>query len=596
MEEELNGRQHSTSFESLDTLIHKWKTGELKEVLDDWRWIFTYTLRYKWIVAYCLVLGVVSTTLGLIGSIASKYLIDIVTGYQTDKLWILITVFVGSSLFGLTVGSVLSRVNAKLGIYINNDIQADIFDKIIDADWLALNKYSHGDVLNRFNGDISAVSSNAIGWIPSIIIAMYQFVATFCVIWYYDHIMALLAFVSAPFLLLASRTVIKKQREYGKRVRQMSSEMMTFEVETFYNFDTIKSFGVSSLYGRKLRDWQQKFKKVSLDYNWFTIKTNIYLSVVGMLVGFLVFGYCLFRLWTHAITFGTMTLFMRQREALSGAFNRLIGIIPSFLNSSISAHRIRELVELPREVHVERSNRLDAYAAEGLTIEMQDADFAYREGNNVIRQSQLVARAGEIVALVGASGEGKTTLIRLILGLVYPQSGTVKLRSIDGTEVEMNAETRHLMAYVPQGNTILQGTVAENLRMGKENATDAELEEALRTACAWEFVERMPDGLNSKVGERGRGLSEGQVQRLAIARALLRDAPVLLLDEATSALDVTTERKVLGNIIKRQPNKTCIVTTHRPTVLSMCQRVYRVIDTHVTELSAEESARMAMDF
>ena len=596
MEEELNNRQRSTSFESIDTLIHKWKTGELKEVFDDWRWIFTYTLRYKWIVAYCLVLGVVSTTLGLVGSIASKYLIDIVTGYQTDKLWILISVFVGSSLFGLTVGSVLSRVNAKLGIYINNDIQADIFDKIIDADWLALNKFSHGDVLNRFNGDISAVSSNAIGWIPSIIIAMYQFGATFCVIWYYDHIMALLAFVSAPFLLLASRTVIKKQREYGKKVRQMSSEMMTFEVETFYNFDTIKSFGVASLYGRKLRDWQQKFKQVSLDYNWFTIKTNIYLSVVGMLVGFLVFGYCLFRLWTHAITFGTMTLFMRQREALSGAFNRLIGIIPSFLNSSISAHRIRELVELPREVHVERSNRLDAYAAEGLTIEMDGADFAYREGHDVIRQSHLVARAGEIVALVGASGEGKTTLIRLILGLVYPQSGSVKLRSLDGTEVEMNAETRHLMAYVPQGNTILQGTVAENLRMGKEDATDAEVEEALRTACAWEFVERMPDGINSKVGERGCGLSEGQVQRLAIARALLRDAPVMLLDEATSALDVTTERKVLSNIVRRQPNKTCIVTTHRPTVLSMCQRVYRVIDTRVTELSAEESARMAMDF
>ena len=596
MEEELNNRQRSTSFESIDTLIHKWKTGELKEVFDDWRWIFTYTLRYKWIVAYCLVLGVVSTTLGLVGSIASKYLIDIVTGYQTDKLWILISVFVGSSLFGLTVGSVLSRVNAKLGIYINNDIQADIFDKIIDADWLALNKFSHGDVLNRFNGDISAVSSNAIGWIPSIIIAMYQFGATFCVIWYYDHIMALLAFVSAPFLLLASRTVIKKQREYGKKVRQMSSEMMTFEVETFYNFDTIKSFGVASLYGRKLRDWQQKFKQVSLDYNWFTIKTNIYLSVVGMLVGFLVFGYCLLRLWTHAITFGTMTLFMLQREALSGAFNRLIGIIPSFLNSSISAHRIRELVELPREVHVERSNRLDAYAAEGLTIEMDGADFAYREGHDVIRQSHLVARAGEIVALVGASGEGKTTLIRLILGLVYPQSGSVKLRSLDGTEVEMNAETRHLMAYVPQGNTILQGTVAENLRMGKEDATDAEVEEALRTACAWEFVERMPDGINSKVGERGRGLSEGQVQRLAIARALLRDAPVMLLDEATSALDVTTERKVLSNIVRRQPNKTCIVTTHRPTVLSMCQRVYRVIDTRVTELSAEESARMAMDF
>ena len=163
-------------------------------------------------------------------------------------------------------------------------------------------------------------------------------------------------------------------------------------------------------------------------------------------------------------------------------------------------------------------------------------------------------------------------------------------------EVEMNAETRHLFAYVPQGNTIITGTIADNMRMAREDATDSDIEDALRTACAWEFVERMPDGINSKLGERGRGLSEGQAQRIAIARAVLRDAPVLLLDEATSALDVTTERLVLRNIIKHHPEKTCIVTTHRPTVLNMCQRVYRVMSTKVTELTEEESSRMAMDF
>ena len=160
----------------------------------------------------------------------------------------------------------------------------------------------------------------------------------------------------------------------------------------------------------------------------------------------------------------------------------------------------------------------------------------------------------------------------------------------------MNAETRHFFAYVPQGNTIIAGTIAENLRMVRENASDDELIEALKLACAWEFVEKLPGNINANIGERGKGLSEGQAQRIAIARAILRDAPVLLLDEATSALDVATERRVLRSIITARPNKTCIVTTHRPSVLSMCRRVYRVMDTRVTELSEEESARMAMDF
>ena len=187
-------------------------------------------------------------------------------------------------------------------------------------------------------------------------------------------------------------------------------------------------------------------------------------------------------------------------------------------------------------------------------------------------------------------------MIRLILGLVRPENGEVKLRASNGREIPMNAETRHLFAYVPQGNTILSGTIAENMRMVKEDATDEEIIEALKIACAWDFVEKMPDTINSSVGERGRGLSEGQAQRVAIARAVLRDSPILLLDEATSALDVTTERTVLKNIVQRHPNKTCIVTTHRPSVLNLCQRVYRVMETKVTELDEEESSRMAMDF
>ena len=408
--------------------------------------------------------------------------------------------------------------------------------------------------------------------------------------------MAFIALASAPILLFASRFILKKQREYGKKVREVSSEVMSFEVESFYNMDTIKSFGTAPHYNQKLHWWQKKYKDISLDYNLFTIKTNVFLSIVGMLIQFIAFGYCLYLLWMHSITYGTMMLFLQQRSGLTTAFNNMLSVIPSFLNSSISAHRLREMVELPKEIHVEDSDKLDRYIADGFTVAMNGVDFRYVKDQKVITQSEMIARPGEIVALVGPSGEGKTTMIRLILGLIHPEKGQAVIRTSDGTEVPLNAETRHLFSYVPQGNTILSGTVAENLRSVKPEATEEELEQALRLSCAWEFVEKMPQGMHSKVGERGHGLSEGQAQRVAIARAMLRDAPVILLDEATSALDVTTERQVLRNIISEDSKKTCIVTTHRPSVLNMCQRVYRVVDTRVTELSEEEASRMAMDF
>lgn len=594
--DEQNEKKQGPSFESLDILISRWKDGTFSEIIDDWKWIFSYSARYKGAIAFYVLLGIISTSLGLAGSVAGKYLIDIITGYQTDKLATLIIIFVGTSLFSLAFDSLISRISTKLSININNDIQADIFDKIIDADWLSLSKYSNGDILNRFNSDIGTVSSNAISWLPTILIAIYRFIATFLVILHYDWIMALIALGSAPFMLLFSRFFIRKQREYNKKVREMSSDLMTFEVETFYNMDTIKSFGTAPLYGKKLRGWQGKFKDINLKYNLFSIKTNIALSLVGLAVQFLAFGYCLFRLWTHDITYGTMTLFLQQRSNLSGAFSSLISIIPAFLNSSVSAHRIRELVELPKEVHIAESRELDQHSDDGFSIRMNDLSFAYVDDNNVITDSQFIAKPGEIVALVGPSGEGKTTMIRLILGLVTPQFGEAYICDSQGTQVSMNAETRHLFAYVPQGNTILSGTIAENLRMVKEDATDDEIVDALKIACAWDFVEKMPQNIYSSIGERGRGLSEGQAQRIAIARAVLRDAPVLLLDEATSALDVTTERQVLKNIVQQKPNKTCIVTTHRPSVLNLCQRVYRVVDTRVTELDEQESSRMAMDF
>lgn len=592
-----NGREDRTALgsEALGTLLRRWREGTFGELLEDWRWILAHTKRYKWAVGCYLVLGVASASLGLVSAVASKYAIDIITGYQTSRLGAMAAVMVASALASLLLRSLVSRVSAKVSIFVSNDIQASVFDKVLDADWLALSRYSSGDLLSRFNSDVSTVAGNAISWLPNLLVSLYTFIATFFVILYYDRVMALIALASAPFLLVSSRYLLGRMRRHNQRMKELGSQLMAYEVETFYNVDTIKSFGIMGQYGRGLRQRQETFQKASLDYNLFSIKTDAAISLLGSAVQLAGFGYCLYLLWSGKIVYGTMTLFLSQSAKLSSTFSSLVGVVPAFLTSSVSARRIRELTELPKEPHIPDSG-LDRHGKEGFAVRMEDVHFGYDPAEPVLMGSAFHAEPGEIVALVGPSGEGKTTMIRLILGLVRPDRGRVFLRTGAGLEAEVNAETRHLFSYVPQGNTILSGTIADNLRMVKEDATNQELEEALRLACAWEFVSRMPEGIHSSVGERGRGLSEGQAQRLAIARAVLKDAPVLLLDEATSALDVATERQVLRNLMTGRPNRTVIVTTHRPSVLGMCRRVYRIVDRQVRELDREESERLSMDF
>lgn len=563
----------------------KWKDGTFQEIFDDWKWILHYSVRYRWTIFFYTFLGTVSTSLGLLSSIAGKYLIDIVTGYQMNKAGMIFGVMAGSFAVSLILNGGISRIMVKLNTNISNDIRADLFEQILDVSWLELNKYQNGDMLSRFNQDIETVGSNAVSWLPAVVIAFYHFLATFLVLFYYDKVMAGIALGSAPFVVLMSQFMMKKQRDCQKKVREMSSRMMTFEAETFYNMDMIKSLGISLHCSTCLKKLQEQYKKITLDYNLFSIKTKAVLSVLGMAIQFTAFGYCLFRLWTHAITYGTMTLFLQQRNSLSGAFQNLVSIIPSFLNSSVSAHRLRELTELPKEIH-SIQNQKDLFLKKGgLEVRLENVTFSYTKGKQVFRESDFCACPGEIVALVGTSGEGKTTLLRLILGLIEPDTGKAILKAQDGTEQKLNADTRVCFSYVPQGNTLLAGSIAENLSIAKEGASREEMKTALEMACAWEFVKKLQEGLETKLGERGKGLSEGQSQRIAIARALLRNAPVILLDEATSALDEETEKKLLKNILEKAPEKTCIVTTHRPGVLRLCRRVYRVEDGKIAEMS-----------
>lgn len=594
-EQETFAEKKNTGPESLHILLRSWRDGTFSEILDDWKWILAYTRRYRRAAAAYTVLGIAGATLSLVSALASKHTIDIITGYDSSRLWFVLTVMVVSALSSLLLRSVTSRISTKISLWVNNDIQAEVFDRLLAADWQGLNRYPSGDLLNRLAVDAGTVAGNAIHWLPDLIVAGYTFAATLAVILHYDWIMALLALASAPALLLGSRRLVGGIRAYQKKVRQCSSRLMAYESETFHNLDAIKGFGIAGLYSSGLRQRQEEYRKTSLDANLFSIRAQAALSLFGSAAQMTAFCYCLYLLWSGKILYGTMTLFLSQGTKLNSAFNSLVRTVPNFLNASVSARRIRELYALEPEPELPGSETLEREAAQGFTVCVEHAGYAYRPGEPVLRDAALLAAPGEIVALVGPSGEGKTTLIRMLLGLVHPDGGTARLVGKDG-EVPLSADTRCLFSYVPQGNTVFSGTIADNLRIVRQDASDEQLVAALKAASAWDFVEKMPQGINSPVGERGRGLSEGQAQRIAIARAILRDAPILLMDEATSALDVATERQVLRSILEHCPDKTCIVTTHRPSVLSMCSRVYRVLDTRVTELSEEESARMVMDF
>ena len=585
--------------EFIKKVIRKIKDGMLQEMYEETKWMYTYAKKYKFQIVFYIFLGVLTTVMGLASSVGSKYLIDAVTGQDSGNIALIALFIVAMGLFSIGINAITTMISARINIKVNNEIQAEVFDKILVADWISMKEFHSGDLLNRLNGDVNTVASSILSWIPSLITRSAQFFGILAIILYYDPTMAAIALGSAPVMLIVSKTLMKKMRDYNKRMRQVSSDVMSFNEESFQNIQSIKAFDLVGLFSKRLRDVQQNYKDVFLDYNKFSVYTSSFMSVVGMFVAYACFGWGVYRLWTGHITFGTMTLFVQLSGQLSSSFKSIVSLVPSAISATTSAGRIMEFFKIKDESELEDDKAKliqNNTQGKGLSVVLDDVEFSYNENKTVFQHADIVANPGEIVALVGPSGEGKTTMIRLLLGLINTKSGNASIRDINGVSCKISSATRRFFAYVPQGNTIFSGTIAENMRMVKQDATDAEIVEALKAACAYDFVNRLPDGINSKVGERGSGFSEGQAQRLSIARALLRKSPILLLDEATSALDVFTERQVLRNIMNMGYARTCIVTTHRPSVLTMCDKVYKIDSGVVCDIDEKEVNMLIRDF
>ena len=571
-------------FRSVKQQFHKENPQQIKQELI---WLWSHIKRYVMLILAVGALGLAGTLMGLASSVASKYLIDAVTGYGTDIIGRAAVIMACMMLGSLVLQAFSSRISARVHVRVRNQMQHTTYSLILRSTWESLEPYRSGDLLNRLNSDIYTVADGIISFLPGLVTTGTKFVGAFAIMLYFDPSMALIALIGAPVTLVLSRCLMGKLRRHNLLMKELTGEVMSFQEDSFRNLTSIKAFSVTGRYEEEMHQLQNRYEDAYLSYNSFQIGTSACLSLVSMLVAAACFGWGVYQLWAGAITYGSLTMFLQLANMLRGSFSSLVSLAHQAISITTSAGRVMAVESLPLE-----NTSIPKGLPENreLEISLNQVSFRYRDGDIVLHPFDFSVRPGDQVAITGPSGEGKTTLLRLLLGLVEPCGGNAELVGENGTRYPISAGTRCAFSYVPQGNSVFAGTVAQNLRLVCPDATREDMEQALKAACAWEFVSQFPDGLEHRLGAGGRGISEGQAQRLAIARALLRKAPILLLDEATSGLDVETERQLMKNLQDSGFAHTCILITHRPASTEFCSRAYRISNGYVTELSHGENA------
>ena len=533
-----------------------------------WIWRASYGARGQ--VTLSALVGITSVACSLVFVYLSKEIIDIATGVRTGNL-----LHYGIAMAVLMLVEVMLHAADNwivniLGTKTQNRLRGRFFDRLMQSEWESKERHHSGDVLNRLVQDLGTIVSVITSTSAFLIITLAQFIASFCFLFSMDRMLAVMLVLILPVFALLSRIYVNRMRRMTKAVRESDSRIHAIMQESLQHKMVVKTLEQGDGMTRKLGALHHQLYGEVVARTRFSVLSR---SLVSM--GFS-FGYLtallwgVFRIQEGAITFGVMTAFLQLVGRIQRPLSDLSRLIPSLVGALTSAERLMELEELPLEPEGE-AIRMDGVAG----IRIHDVSFSYADSSKRVLDGLTADFApGTMTAILGETGAGKTTLIRLILALVRPTQGRVTIYDAS-REIEVSPLTRGNLIYVPQGNTLFSGSIRENLLLGRPDASDEELWQVLETACA-DFVERLPDKLETLCSEKGGGLSEGQAQRIAIARSLLRTGSVLLLDEATSALDPETERRLLHNVAATQRGKTVIFITHRPSVLEYCDHVLRI--------------------
>lgn len=539
----------------------------------------TKQIKYIWevsrgqrgrILLSCLT-GIIGVAVSLAFIYASKVVIDIATGAAIGSLTNAAILTIALLIAQLLCGAVDTWLSTRMQVETGNALRHRLFSRLLQSRWNELERFHTGDIVNRVEQDTASIVELLTSTIPAFTVTIVQLIAAFVFFCFLDPSLPWVVVGILPIFLLGSRLYMKRMRRYTREIRQSDSRIQSVIQESLQHRTVIKTLEQGDRHIGKLDDLQDALRSQIFGRTRFSLSARMLVAFAfsgGYLTAFL---WGAMRLSTGSITFGTMTAFLQlvgkvQRPALD-----LSRLLPSFINALTAVERLMELEELPAE-----ASGASQLFLQTPNLQLKDVTFSYSTGDRpILNHFSCNFPAGSCTAVLGETGAGKTTLIRLLLALADPQEGSITLSPANITQsslstLEVSPQTRSNFVYVPQGNTLFSGTIRDNLLMGNPHATEAEMLQALRTACA-DFILSLPDGIDANLNEQGGGLSEGQAQRIAIARALLRPGHILLLDEATSALDPETERQLIKNLRRDCTGKTFIFITHHLAVAEACE-------------------------
>ena len=563
---------------------------DLKEFFIKIKWILSHAKPVIPFLIFTTVISSASSLISVYNTLISKSLIDNAIGGNTSQVIKYLIIMISITLGMMLLNPITSLLSTHASTKLNQNIQNKMFEHIEYSSWLEQSKFHSVSLLTRITSDVATISSTLLSTIPNIISILVTLLASFSTLIYLAPSIAIIAVFIGPFLVLVSRYFSKKLKYLYKKAQEEDVKYRAFIQESVQNIMIVKTFCMEKINMDRLIQIQNNKYNIAMKNTKLSAMTGLAMSLCSNLAYFTIFCWGALNISTGVTTYGTFTAMLQLYGKVQSPFSSLASMFPGLISTIAAAERLMELEEIP----LEKSSEKEVIDFINPEITFEDVSFEYKKGTKIINDINLTIPYGETIAFVGPSGEGKTTLIRLILSLINPSSGKVYLKE-NNKEDTFNRDYRNLISYVPQGNTLFSGTIEDNLRYGNFEATEEEIYEALKNACALDFVNELENGIETVIGEKATGISEGQAQRLAIARSFLRKKPILILDEATSALDPETEVKVLKAIKALSHKPTCIIITHRPSALNICHRIVRLEKGHLKEVSKDSILEVATE-